>query len=224
MRRRLACSMLCTVVIFLISYLVFTFLGTFASVITVEAAPRKITQGALQILNNEGQPGGECPLKHTGVKVEISGRLARVNVTQLFHNPSSEKIEAVYVFPLPHNAAVDDMTMTVGDRVVKGKIKHREEARAIYDSARQQGQVAALLDQERPNIFTQSVTNIVPGAEVKVSISYVEFLSYDAGTYQFVFPMVVGPRYIPGSPTGKQGGGWSPDTNQVPDASRITPP
>src|SRR5262245_37638804 len=223
MKRTKAGLFLFTLGISLIIYLIYAFSGSSMNKINAKWEPRKITQGTLQILNNEGQPGGECPLKHTGVKVEISGHLARVNVTQLFHNPSSEKIEAVYVFPLPHNAAVDEMTMTVGDRVVKGKIKPREEARAIYDSARQQGQVAALLDQERPNIFTQSVTNIVPGAEVKVTISYVDFLSYEDGSYEFVFPMVVGPRYIPGSPTGKQTGGWSPDTTQVPDASRITP-
>src|SRR5215813_10940803 len=115
------------------------------------------------------------------------------------------------------------MTMIVGNRTVKGKIKRREEAQAIYEAAREAGHTASLLDQERPNIFTQSVANIAPGAEVKITISYIEFLKYEAGTYEFVFPMVVGPRYIPGRPTGKQGGGWAPDTNKVPDASRITP-
>jgi Ca-activated chloride channel homolog len=113
--------------------------------------------------------------------------------------------------------------MIVGDRTVKGKIKRSEEEQAIYEAAREAGQTASLLDQERPNIFTQSVANIAPGAEVKITISYVEFLKYEDGTYEFVFPMVVGPRYIPGQPTGKQGGGWAPDTSQVPDASRITP-
>src|SRR5262245_43193465 len=183
MKSKLACSPIFTAGIFLIGILIFAYLIISANISSVEAAPRKTTQGALQILNKQGQPGGECPLKHTDVKVEITGHLARVNVTQLFNNTQAEKIEAVYVFPLPHNAAVDDMTMTVGDRIIKGKIKPREEARAIYETARQQGQVAALLDQERPNIFTQSVTNILPGAEVKITISYVEFLSYEAGTY-----------------------------------------
>jgi Ca-activated chloride channel family protein len=84
--------------------------------------------------------------------------------------------------------------------------------------------MAALLDQERPNIFTQSVANIKPGEKVRVHISYVERVPYEAGTYSFVFPMVVGPRYIPGNPVGKQAGGWAPDTDRVPDASRITPP
>jgi Ca-activated chloride channel family protein len=167
--------------------------------------------GDLMMLDRQGQVAGLCPLRHTDVQAEISGPLARVTVTQDFENPSAEKIEAIYTFPLPSKAAVDDMTMTVGDRVIKGSIKRREEAREIYERARNQGQVAALLDQERPNIFTQAVTNIVPGARVKIVISYVETVPYDGGQYSFSFPMVVGPRYIPGG-------------GRVPDASRITPP
>ncbi|MGA9770704.1 MAG: VIT and VWA domain-containing protein [Blastocatellia bacterium] len=189
------------------------------------SASGSITQGALQVLDPEkGTIAAECPLKHTDVKAEISGFLSRVVVTQEFENPFKDKIEAVYTFPLPPNAAVDDMTMRVGDRTVRGKIKRREEARAVYEAARRAGNVASLLDQERPNIFTQSVANIAPGEKVSVTISYVETLKYEDGSYEFVFPMVVGPRYVPGAPTGKQGGGWSPDTTHVPDASRITPP
>jgi Ca-activated chloride channel family protein len=193
------------------------------SIPVVEASTR-ITQGSLQMVDDEGNPRGQCPLKRTDVKAEISGFLSRVVVTQEFENPTDEKIEAVYTFPLPASAAVDSMVMRVGDRTVRGKIKRREEARAIYDAARVSGRVASLLDQERPNIFTQSVANILPGEQIKIVIGYVETLSYEDGSYQFVFPMVVGPRYIPGAPVGKQGGGWSPDTNRVPDASRITPP
>src|SRR5262245_46693884 len=141
----------------------------------VEAAPGKVTQGTLQAIGPDGQPRAECPLKHTDVKAEVSGSLARVTVTQEFHNPFQEKIEAVYVFPLPQSAAVDDMTMIVGDRTVKGKIKRCEEAKAIYEAARGAGKTASLLDQERPNIFTQSVANIAPGAEVKITTSYVDF-------------------------------------------------
>ncbi|MEJ2231389.1 MAG: VIT and VWA domain-containing protein, partial [Nitrospirales bacterium] len=125
------------------------------------------------------------------------------------------------------HAAVDAMTLTVGDRVVKGSIKKREEARAIYEAAKRRGNVTGLLDQERPNIFTQSVANILPGEQISVTISYVETLSYDGGVYSVVFPMVVGPRYIPGQPIEQEpplGGGWAYDTDQVPDASRITPP
>ena len=216
----------------------------------IAAMTKDVTQGALRITKKDGQVV-ECPLKHTDVTAEISGFLARVKVVQTFHNPLDEKIEAVYVFPLPHKAAVDDMTMVIGARKIVGIIKRRAAARAIYEAALARGATAALLEQERPNIFTQSVGNIKPNQEVKIEISYVDVLEYDMGVYTFHFPMVVGPRYIPGGPTSKippvppelkgkvgeldkrkvregtetpKGTGWSPDTGRVPDASRITPP
>ncbi|HET7288705.1 MAG TPA: VIT domain-containing protein, partial [Pyrinomonadaceae bacterium] len=154
------------------------------------------TSGSLAVLDAGGNAKGRCPLKHTDVKAEISGFVSRVVVTQQFQNPFKEKIEAVYMFPLPQNAAVDDMTMIVGERTVRGKILAREEARVVYEAAKSSGKVAGLLDQERPNIFTQSVANILPGEQVKITISYVETLNYVDGAYEFVFPMVVGPRYI----------------------------
>lgn len=182
------------------------------------------TSGEMYIVNEQGQPTGVCSLKHTAVKAEISGFVSRVRVRQIFHNPLDTKIEAVYVFPLPQEAAVDSMVMRVGDRRIVGQIKPREEARALYEAARTAGQVASLLDQERPNIFTQSVANIEPGAQVVIEISYVEMLKYEEGFFEFGFPMVVGPRYMPGSPLGKRGTGWAPDTTQVHDASKISPP
>jgi Ca-activated chloride channel homolog len=187
------------------------------------ALPISAATGSLVGLDNRGEVTGECPLKHTDVKAEITGFLARVTVTQEFENTAPDKIEAVYTFPLSAKSAVDDMTMHIGDRVVKGTIKKREEARAIYEAARDKGHLASLLDQERPNIFTQSVANIMPGAKVKITISYVELIQYEHGAYDFRFPMVVAPRYISGRAIGKDGGGWSPDTHRVPDASRITP-
>ncbi len=189
----------------------------------IKALPTQSTQGELTIYDKEGKPTGACPLKHTDVKADISGFLVRATVTQEFENTADHKIEAVYTFPLPNNAAVDDMTMLVGGRTVKGKIAKREEAKRIYEDARRNGNVASLLDQERPNIFTQSVTNIMPGEKIKIVISYVETLKYEDGNYEFVFPMVVGPRYIPGNAISKSGGGWANDTDRVPDASRITP-
>lgn len=182
------------------------------------------TAGSLGIIGKDGSIKSTCPLRHTEVRGAISGFLSRVTVTQTFENTATEKIEAVYVFPLPDNAAVDDMTIQIGTRTVRGVIRKREEARAIYEKAKQTGHVAALLDQERPNIFTQSVANILPGEQVAVTISYLQTLEYENGSYQFVFPMVVGPRYIPGRPIGQQAGGWAPNTTKVPDASRITPP
>src|SRR5713101_8363587 len=197
----------------------------------VVLAQNGATQGQLQALDSSGKPKALCPLKHTSAKAEISGFLSRVVVTQEFENPFNEKIEAVYTFPLPQNAAVDDMTMIVGDRTVRGKILRREEAEAVYEAAKTNGQTASLLNQERPNIFTQSVANILPGEQIKITISYVETLKYEDGAYEFVFPMVVGPRYIPGPATGApvsaqvnaKGNGFAPNTDRVPDASRITP-
>jgi Ca-activated chloride channel family protein len=203
---------------------VLTFIALSRSDVALAATQEEETPGALQALNAKGQPQGLCPLKHTSVKAEISGFLSRVTVTQEFENPFREKIEAVYTFPLPQSAAVDDMTMQVGERTVKGKIMRREEAQTVYEAAKSNGQVASLLDQERPNIFTQSVANIMPGEKVVVTISYVETLKYEDGAYEFVFPMVVAPRYIPGTPTTAGSGGTSPNTTQVPDASKITPP
>ena len=166
----------------------------------------------------------EFPLKHTSVYTEISGFLAQVEVKQHFHNPHKEKIEAVYVFPLPENSAVNEMIMVVGKRNIYGEIHKRKVARRIYEQARAAGKRTALLEQERPNIFTQSVANIQPDEEIVITIRYVQALKYDRGMYRYVFPMVVGPRFIPGKPTGKEGTGWAADTNDVPDASRITPP
>jgi Ca-activated chloride channel family protein len=170
---------------------------------------QKVTQGELDAVGAGGKSLGACPLKHTDVKAEISGFLSRVKVTQEFENNFAEKIEAVYVFPLPNNAAVDAMTMRIGERVVRGRIMKREQAREVYEAARSNGQIASLLDQERTNIFTQSVANILPGEKIVIEISYVETLKYEDGSYEFVFPMVVAPRYIPGS---------------VADAKNITPP
>lgn len=158
----------------------------------------RVTEGRLDAIGADGKALGPCPLKHTAVDAEISGTLARVTVTQQFHNPFADKIEAVYVFPLHQDAAVDDMTMTVGDRVVKGVIKERGEAKRIYEQAKAQGKVASLLDQERPNIFTQSVANIEPGQAVSITISYSQTMAWEDGRYAFDFPTVVGPRYIPG--------------------------
>lgn len=171
-----------------------------------QAQPKELGEGYMQV---KGGGARVLPLKHTEVKAEISGFVADVRVTQVFVNDAKMPIEAVYVFPLPENSAVNEMTLVVGDRSIRGQIKKRAEAREVYERARAAGHTAALLDQERPNIFTQSVANIPAGKEVKVTLRYVQDLGYDDGVYKFNFPMTVGPRYISGSVT---------------DASRITPP
>jgi len=226
MRARFFLKSLSVAAVSIAAILFFIYPGSFCACGNA-AAQNGATQGTLQVVAPNGAPKAVCPLKHTDVKAEISGFLSRVTVTQEFENPFSEKIEAVYTFPLPQNAAVDDMTMLVGDRTVRGKILRREEAQAVYEAAKNNGQTASLLNQERPNIFTQSIANILPGEQIKITISYVETLKYEDGSYEFVFPMVVGPRYVPGNATGGQnsanGNGFAPNTDRVPDASVITP-
>ena len=196
--------------------------------------PPPPTQGTLRAKNAEGEEAGDFPLEHTEVTSEVSGMIARTTVEQIYGNPFSEVIEAVYVFPLPALGAVNDFVMQVGDRKIVGLIRPRAEAERIYAEARAAGHTASLLTQERSNIFTQSVANIEPGGKVTIEITYFERLVYESGYYEWVFPMVVGPRYIPGEPTtpasddpdapSSAGGGTSPSTTQVGDADRITPP
>lgn len=209
MHRRLLLNALSLTAIF---GLIFSLLpGAAAKQDTQQSTPNT---GSLQAFAN-GQSAGQCPLKHTSVKAEVSGFLSRVTVTQDFENPFTDKIEAFYSFPLPQLAAVDDMTMLIGDRTIKGKIMRREEAQKEYAAAKQLGKVAALLDQNRPNIFTQSVANILPGQQIRIVISYVETLKYEDGAYEWSFPMVVGPRYNPAGTT---------DPTDKTDQSSTSPP
>lgn len=152
----------------------------------------------------------------------------------VIRNNTDQWQEAVYVFPLPDEAAVDHLTMRIGERIIVGEIKERKEARRIYEKAKQEGKKASLLSQERPNIFTMAVANIAPGEEVEVEIEYQDVVRVDGDVFSLRFPMVVGTRYIPGNPLPVQEeagsevsfkeSGWSQNTDQVRDASRITPP
>src|SRR5438132_9931588 len=159
----------------------------------------------------------------TYVLIVVTVIVARASVRQKFSNPSAAWAEGIYVFPLPEDAAVDHLRMQVGDRVIEGIIQERSTAKAQYEQAKQEGKRASLVEQERPNVFTTSVANIAPGAAIAVEIEYQQTVRYDAGQFRLRFPMVVGPRYIPGVPVSgpSSGTGWAPDTDQVPDASRI---
>jgi Ca-activated chloride channel family protein len=167
-----------------------------------------------------------APAQRTEVDIEVRGLVVEALVQQRFSNPTDEWMEGVYVFPLPQNAAVHAMRLEIGDRIIEGQIKEREVARKVYEKAKTEGRKASLVEQERTNIFTTSVANIGPGEEVAVRISYQQVLEYDSGRFELRFPMVVGPRFIPGAvtSTATRGTGWAFDTDQVPDASRITPP
>ena len=152
----------------------------------------------------------ELPLKETRYTVLITGPYAEVTVEQTFSNPNEGFIEAIYSFPLHQQSAVDDMSMRMGDRVVKGEIQTREQARQTYEEARERGQTAALTEQERPNLFTQSVANIAPGEDIHVSLHMTQPLSYDEGVYTFDLPLTVGPRFAP--------------AGMVEDAEKVTRP
>jgi Ca-activated chloride channel family protein len=158
-------------------------------------APPAVTEGTLE--TRDGDKIVDVPLEHTQVTIHATGHLATVEVEQIFKNPYDKKIEAIYLFPLPTGAAVDGMELEVGGRVIQGEIEKRAEAKATYERARSDGLVAALLTQERPNLFTQHVANLEPGARVKVRLSYLEPLVYQDGGYEIVYPMVAPPRYMP---------------------------
>ncbi len=186
-----------------------------------------------RLLFKTNQPGRflPAPTLKTDVRISVTGLIARATVSQEFLNPSLEKdawAEGIYVFPLPETAAVDHLRMKVGERIIEGQIKEKAEAKKVYEQAKQEGRRASLVEQERPNIFTTSVANIGPGERITVEIEYQETIRYDQGAFSLRFPMVVGPRYIPGAPVVMEdqppGNGWSLDTDRVPDASRITLP
>jgi Ca-activated chloride channel homolog len=197
-----------------------------ASGARAQESPPRVTHGSLLVHTHVAGRQDEVPAVRTDVRMRITGPIARVAVTQEFLNPTAEWLEGVYVFPLPDGAAVDAMRLRVGARVIEGQIREREEARKTYEQAQQTGKKASLLEQERPNVFTMSVANVGPGETVVVDIEYQEVVRYDQGEFRLRFPMVVGPRYIPGAEAvpGAPGTGWGVNTAAVPDASRITPP
>ena len=147
----------------------------------------------------------QFPLKSTAATVGIAGVVADVRVTQLYENKGQQTIEALYVFPASARASVYGMKMTIGERTIVAKIRERKQAREDYEQARQEGRSASLLEQQRPNVFQMNVANILPGDLIKVELSYTELLVPESGTYEFVYPTVVGPRYSDLSRSGAPG-------------------
>ena len=169
---------------------------------------------------------GHLPLTAMDVRAEIAGLLATTTVRQTFRNVLDEHIEATYVFPLPDRAGVTTFVATLGGRRIEGILKERQAARDEYDAAIAAGQRAALLEEDRPGVFSAKVGNIAPGEEAEVELVLTGPLPYDQGEAAFRFPLVVAPRYVPGTPLDGHGAGAGTalDTDLAPDASRITPP
>jgi Ca-activated chloride channel family protein len=196
--------------------------GAFAA--QADNSPPQVGEGSLLYRSPIAGRYESVPLIHTDAVVDVRGLVAAATVTQQYANSSTEPIEAVYVFPLPHDAAVYDMEIRIGNRVIRSVVRERQEAKRVYDAAKSAGKHAALLEEERPNIFTTSIANIMPGDRIDVRMRYVQPLRWEGDHMRMVFPMVVGPRYIPGTQAvGHAGTGWASDTDAVSDASRITP-
>jgi len=204
------------------------------SVANREVILSDVQQGSLLFAasGNEGKYEA-APQLSQDVEIYISAMTARTMVRQRFANNTDRWQEAIYVFPLPDESAVDQLRMKIGERLIEGEIREKEEAQKIYEEAKQEGKKASLLSQERANIFTMAVANIPPGEEIEVEIEFQQVVALSDGVFSIRFPMVVGPRYIAGKPlmAGRDAGaiqfsgtGWAMDTDQVPDASRITPP
>ncbi|AKJ00090.1 Ca-activated chloride channel family protein [Archangium gephyra] len=171
------------------------------------------------------QSGEQVPLQGVDVTGELLGGHARVRVRQRYRNTESKPVEAVYVFPLPSDATLTAFSMECAGRRVQGVLKEREEAFRTYDNAVTAGHGAALLDQERPNVFTAQVGNLLPGEETLVEVEFLQAIQVEEGCVRWALPTLVAPRYIPGTPTGdRTAHGSAEPTHRVPDADRITPP
>jgi Ca-activated chloride channel family protein len=138
-----------------------------------------------------------APKVATEVSIQVSGMIARTRVTQRFHNPGSAHVEGVYVFPLPERSAVDRLRILIGSRVIEGRIREKGQARREYQQAKSEGRKAALVEQLRPNLFTNTVAHIGPGEEVEVTIEYQQALGFENGEFSLRFPLAVTPRYVP---------------------------
>jgi len=151
---------------------------------------------------------GDLPLESSSYDVQVTGAVADIELEQVFRNDSEEWMEAVYSFPLDGDAAVDDMSILLGNREIIGEIQEREQARENYEEAKANGQAAGLTEQQRPNLFTQSVANIPPGQDITVRLHVVQPINRVDGEYELVLPLVIGPRF---------------SSESVEDAPAITP-
>ncbi|WP_288132623.1 marine proteobacterial sortase target protein [Microbulbifer sp.] len=187
--------------------------------------------GSGDLLFKSQQPGRYKPALHLGTEVQVNvrGLAAEVTLEQKFTNRSDQWQEAVYVLPLPENAAVNGLEIRIGERRIVGKVRERQQAQKIYKEARAAGKRAALLEQQRPNLFTSRIANIAPGEKISVEVRYLQTLRFDQGKFSLRLPTTLTPRYIPGTPiaeeqtVGLNSHGWALPTDQVADADKITP-
>jgi Ca-activated chloride channel family protein len=173
-----------------------------------------------------GSAGEQVALEGVALEGRVVGGLAEVTIVQRYRNGEGKAIEAIYTFPAPTDASVTGFSMEVAGKLLEGKVLEREEAFARYDDALVAGHGAALLDQERGNIFTASVGNLLPGEETIIRVTYVQKLAAEEGAFRLKIPTLVAPRYIPGgAPLAAATGHGTANPNvRVADADRISPP
>ncbi|GAC1045631.1 marine proteobacterial sortase target protein [Rhizobium sp. No.120] len=159
--------------------------------------PNQMGAGSLLLQTNEDGKYIEAPRLATDVDLDINGPTARAVLTQAFENTTDKWVEALYVFPLPEDSAVYSLKMIVGNRVVVADIKEKQAARAIYEKARKEGKKASLVEQQRPNVFTNTVANIGPHEKIVVQIEYQQSIHLADGRFSLRVPLVVAPRYSP---------------------------
>ncbi|KPJ98933.1 MAG: hypothetical protein AMJ60_06700 [Desulfobacterales bacterium SG8_35] len=192
--------------------------------------PSQVREGSLLFKDENNGQYVSVPQLNTDVTIEITGMVALARVVQEFENPGPAWLEGVYAFPLPEDAAVSHLAMDVGDRVIEGVVREREEARKTYSAAKKEGRKASLLEQERPNIFMISVANIGPHEKIRVELEYQQTVRLDNNTFSLRFPTVVAPRYNPVPQSGAEGrvdefnlSGWA-FAAEIPAGPSSTPP
>lgn len=189
--------------------------------------PADMKSGALLFRGTEPGSYVEAPRVKADYDVTVSGPTLRTRVTQAFTNPTDGWVEGVYVYPLPEKGAVDVMKLVIGDRVIVADVKERQEAKRVYEEAKADGKTAALVEQERPNLFTNSVANIGPHETVVVQIEYQAPVHQEAERMSLRIPLVVAPRYNPApivQSVAIDERGWGVAQDPVPDRERISPP
>ena len=197
--------------------------------------------GQLLMLNGSGIAHDTALQLESEVHFAVSGIVSHVQLKQRFRNESDDWVEGRYVFPLPDQAAVNRLRVTIGDRVIEGRVFEKKEAAKQFTKAKQEGRKASLVSQQRPNLFTTAIANIGPGETVEVEIDYLQTLSYENDQFSLRFPMTITPRYVPGVPLRAMGldyrevidgeihesvdnpWGWAVNTDQVSDAADISP-
>ena len=180
----------------LITCLITFYLASQGIIPDANAVIRAKLGGTIKVYTKEGVEF-DLPALKTDLNVDIQGELAGVTVVQTFINPTKEPLHATYLFPMNKDAAVHGMQMAIGDEIVEAKIKKIEKAKKIFKKAKKEGKTASLLTQNRPNMFTQEIANLIPGLPIKVTLKYAQTINKVDNEYQLVVPLVVGPRYQP---------------------------